>query len=173
MNVFDRAGDWLAEHLTWLPDPIAGLALLPALGLATYLAVRWMVRWLAPELAQRILVPLVVGLIGTVGVLGLTVEFLATQLFRLIRHTPPAILYGAGDFIQGALIVLPTSVRAVGRSFGRLRRVHAIVLLAAVLALLGTWNAGYCDRNTTSNGCQSPVNAWTDAANELWKQVRR
>jgi len=166
MEWLDRAGDWLAERLTWLPE----ILVLPVLAWLAYLVARWLLAWVVPLIVERLVAPVVVAALGVVGVAGLTVEFVATQAFRAVRRQPPSMLYGAGDLAVSSMMVLQPRTRMVARSARRLGRVNGILLLVAVILLMVWWSDGYCGRQGAAD-CVPPGSVWWAEVGDLWRSL--
>jgi hypothetical protein len=171
MEEIDGFVEWVGERLSSLPAPYDRLVPLPLLAVASYVVLVWVLRRLLPWLIQQVLAPLVVALIAVLGIVALTGEFLLTQVFRAGRRRPPGTLYSAGDAVVVSMATLQGSTRGAGRASRRLRRLNHLLVLAAVAAFIGWWNAGYCERRPSPNSCEAPVAAWARLVADSWREA--
>jgi hypothetical protein len=171
MEAIDDVAQWLGNRLSGLPEPLDQLVPLPLLVVAGYLVLAWVLRRLLPWLTRQVVAPLVVAVIGVLGVAALTGEFLLTQAFRVARRRPARALYAAGDAVVRFMIGSQRSTRGAGRASGRLRNLHGVLVLAVLVALLGWWNSTYCERQPASGACQAPFAAWRQVAADYWSEA--
>jgi hypothetical protein len=169
MTEIDEFARWVGDRLSSLPAPFDRLVPLPLLAVAAYVVLVWALRRLLPWLAQQGLAPLVVALIAVLGIVALTVEFLLTQVFRVLGRRPPGTLYAAGDAVVVSMAALQRSTRGAGRASRGMRRLSHMAMLAVAVALIGWWNVGYCERRPSPDSCQAPVAAWARLVTESWR----
>lgn len=167
MEIIDRAGEWLAARTDFLPAPFDRLVILPILVIGLYVLAGLALRQVIPWVLRRLVAPVVMVLVGLLSVAALTVEFLFTKVFRLLRRRPAVALYAWGDATVTSMITLQGRVRVARRSTRRMGRIPSVVVLIAVGALVAWWNDGWCDRHPGAGDCRPPVIAWVEQARQL------
>ncbi len=165
-DLLDAAFDRLPGELGWLPAELARALALPVLVAALIILFRIVVRRVLPWLARYVLRPAVLVLTGAVAFVALTVDFVLTRAFRLVRLAPTAVHYAIGDVTLSGAAGARTLTRVVVRQVGRLGRFSPALLLLAALVVVVWWNAGYCDRNPAA-GCRAPLSAWVQEVGDL------
>jgi hypothetical protein len=166
-ELLDNAFGRLPGEMGWLPPELARALALPVLLVALVILFRIVVRRVVPWLAKYLLRPAVFAVTGAVAFVALTVDFVLTRAFRLIRLAPTLIHYAIGDVTLAGAASARVLTRVVVRQIGRLARFSPALLLVAAVVVVIWWSAGYCDRNPAA-GCQAPLSAWVQDVGDLW-----
>jgi hypothetical protein len=163
----DRTADLLDEVFAWPAGELGRAVALPMLVLGLIVLLRVAVHLVLPWLGRAVLGPAVrlAGAILTIVVL--TGEFVLTQVFRLLWLPLTPVHYAIGDLAVAGGSGARGFAAAAVRQTDRLARFSPILLLAAAVAVVVWWNAGYCGRHPAA-GCQAPAVAWVDAVGALW-----
>jgi hypothetical protein len=168
----DEVAAWVAARMTWLPEAVQRLLVVPLLGLLTYGTLRILLGAVLPRLLGAVafrVVPLAVH-VGAASMLA--AEFLAAQVFRLVRLRPAGLLYGFGDAVVRADGRLAAVSRSAAGAADRLRRTPRILVAVAAAYLVYRWGLHFCARAATSS-CESPTVRWWSEATSLLPFLRR
>ena len=172
MTAADTAGAWIAARLTWLPDTGERLLTVPLLVLLTYWALRILVGLVLRLLLERLVYRVIPGIVHVGAVSLLAVEFLATQVSRLVRARPAGALYGFGNGVVRTDGRLSALSRSTVDTVGRLRAVPRILLAVLAVYLAYRWGQGFCSRSTASP-CVSPTVVWWTEVGSIFSFLTR
>lgn len=172
MTVADQVAAWVAARLTWLPDRPERLLLVPLLVLLTYWALRIVVQIVLSRVLETLAVQVIPAVVHLGAVLMLAVEFLAAQVFRLVRLRPAGAVYWFGDVVVRADGRLSALSRSGFATATRLRRFPRFLLAVAAGYLIYRWGLEFCDR-AASSPCVSPTEGWWAEAGSVFDFLRR
>jgi hypothetical protein len=161
-----RIADLLDDVFAWPAGELGRAVALPMIVLGLIVLVRVTVRQVLPWLGRLVAGP-AIHLAGAVlTILVLTVEFVLTQVFRLLWLPLTPVHYALGDLAVAGGAGARGLASAAVRQLDRLARFSPVLLLAAAVAVVVWWNAGYCDRHPAAD-CRAPAVVWVEAVGAL------
>lgn len=166
MTVADQVAAWVAAQLTWLPDRAERVVVVPALALLTYWALRIVLDVVLPRVLATFAYRIIPAAVHVAAAVMLAVEFLTTQLFRLVRVRPAVLVYGFGDAVVRTDGRLSAASRSSAATAWRLRNIPRPVLAIAAGYLVYRWGIDVCQR-ATSSPCVSPTGLWWSEVESL------
>ncbi len=167
----DLAVVWLYDHLSWLPDDIRIVLVIPLVVFALYLVGAWTVRRIIPSLGPSGVLPVVETAVAVLGVTLLALRAVAAAPFRVVHRAPPLPLFVWGDVVMTVTVGTLRRLRRIFSMVARLRWIRGRTLLVAVLAVMLWWNHTSCDPMHWPDRCQQPVAAWAEDVAKLWRQT--
>jgi len=111
---------------------------------------------------EDVIAPLIRGLVLVSESILITLEFLASRLYRAFGASPPSLCYIAGDAIAANGPIWRLRVRRPARK----------VILVAIILLLSWWNGSYCDQRPDATACVAPPSDWARSFQDWWTSVK-
>jgi len=162
-----RIADLFDDVYAWPAGELGRAVAVPMIVLGLIVLVRVAVHQVLPWLGRAALGPSVRLAGAVLTIVVLTVEFVLTQVFRLLWLPLTPVHYAIGDLAVAGGAGARRLAAATVRQIDRLARFSPFLLLAAAVAVVVWWNGGYCDRHPAT-GCTAPAVAWVDAVGALW-----
>jgi uncharacterized membrane protein YvlD (DUF360 family) len=159
MHYVDRLLLWLQDTLPASTGHAGSLAAIPLLAIAAVLVVRPVVARVVRPVLRLFVVPLGIAVVGTLGLMVLTLDLAIASAFRAGRGTPPAVAFAIGDLALNGTIRAQRGIRLVASRWQRRTALHLVLTVLVVAALATWWDAGFCTRHGGA-ACERPLGSW-------------
>jgi len=161
--VFLKIFGWV-DHV-W-PRWTSAIAL-PVFVFALIIVLSILVRRILPLLGIRVVVPALVAIGVSVGLVVLMIQVLLVLPWRMGRARPPAVLYALGDVTVAGLSRLRPLRGSISGLIRRFSSVRMRYLLLVIVVLVWRWNSTYCDR-AHDRACFSPYSVAAQGVRQAW-----
>lgn len=159
MTLLDTVAGWVQRVLSALSPAAAEVLWFPVFVAVVFVLLIVLFRKGLP-VAGRIVAAVLRWAVAVVGAALLLVDLAAATAYRRLRARPPSLVYGYGDAVASAVMGLTGTAGATTAVFGRAARTHVLLVIIFCVALLWTWDQGYCGEALGEDPCLRPVAGW-------------